>query len=152
MNTWADQKPLKPIDGPFVFKSTMEYSETSITGDVKEITRTFDTSGTATKAFIDIGLTNSVLPASDSICSDGFMSAVRTPTSSYLAVPSVPTLPVPTRDISPPVATSTLALPTATPSSGTDGSTTTVQSIPSPVATSKPRVKPTVQPDPAPTR
>jgi len=42
----ADQKPLKPTDGPFVFKSTMEYSETGITGDVKEITRTFDTSGT----------------------------------------------------------------------------------------------------------
>ncbi len=59
--------------------------------------------------------------------------------------------PVPTRDISPPVATSTLALPTATPSSGTDGSTTTVQSIPTPVATSKPRVKFTVEPDPAPT-
>jgi hypothetical protein len=69
MNAWADQKPLKPTDGPFVFKSTMAYSETGITGDVKEITRTFDTSGTvldlpdtATKAFIDIGLTNSVLP------------------------------------------------------------------------------------------
>ena len=42
MNAWADQKPLKPIDGPFVFKSTMEYSETGITGDVKEITRTFN--------------------------------------------------------------------------------------------------------------
>ena len=126
MNTWADQKPLKPIDGPFVFKSTMEYSETSITGDVKEITRTFDTSGTvldlpdtATKAFIDIGLTNGVLPASD-----GFLSAVRTPPSSDLAVLSVPTLPVPapTRDISPHVATSTLVL---NPSSGTDGSITT---------------------------
>ena len=159
MNAWADQKPMKPTDGPFVFKSTMEYSETGITGDVKEITRTFDTSGTvldlpdtATKAFIDIGLTNGVLPASDSISSDGSMSAVRTPPSSDLAVLSVPTLPVPTRAVSPPVATSTLALPTATPSSGTDGSTTTVQSIPTPVATSKPRVKPTVQPDPAPTR
>ena len=46
MNAWADQKPLKPTDRPFVFKSTMEYSETGITGDVKEITRTFDTSGT----------------------------------------------------------------------------------------------------------
>ena len=45
MNAWADQKPLKPTDGPFVFKSTMEYSETGITCDVKEI-RTFDTSGT----------------------------------------------------------------------------------------------------------
>ena len=50
------------------------------------------------------------------------------------------------------VATSILALPTATSSSGTDGNTTTVQSIPTPVATSKPRVKPPVQPDPAPTR
>ena len=47
MNAWADQKPLKPTDGPIVFKSTMEYSETDITGDIKEITRTFDTSGTA---------------------------------------------------------------------------------------------------------
>ncbi len=37
MNAWAD--------GPFVFKLTMEYSETGITGDVKEITHTFDTSG-----------------------------------------------------------------------------------------------------------
>ena len=46
MNAWADQKPLKPTDGPFVFKSTMKYSDTGITGDVKEITRTFDTSGT----------------------------------------------------------------------------------------------------------
>ena len=97
MNAWADQKPLKPTDGPFVFKSTMEYSE--ITGDVKEITRTFDTSGTvldlpdtATKAVIDIGLTNGVLPASDSIPSDGSMSAVRTPPSSDLAVLPVPTL------------------------------------------------------------
>ena len=79
------------------------------------------------------------------------MSEVRTPPSSDLAVLSVPTLLVPTRDISPPDATSTLALP-ATPSSGTDGSTTTVPSIPTPVATSKPRVKPTVQPDPTPTR
>jgi hypothetical protein len=68
MNAWADQKPLKPIDGP------LEYSETGITGDVKEITRTFDTSGTVLdlldttiKAFIDIGFTNGVLPASDSI-------------------------------------------------------------------------------------
>jgi hypothetical protein len=67
MNAWADQKPLKPTDGSFVFKSSMEYSETGITGDVKEITRTFDTSGTvldlpdtATKAFIDIGFTNDV--------------------------------------------------------------------------------------------
>jgi len=132
MNTWADQKPLKPTDGPFVFKSTMEYSETGITGDVIEITHTFDTSGTvldlpdtATKAFIDIGLTNGVLPASNSIPSDGSMSAVRIPPSSDLVVPSVPTLPVSTRDIPPPVATSTLALPTATSSSGTDGSTTT---------------------------
>jgi hypothetical protein len=148
INAWADQKPLKSTDGPFVFKTTMKYSATGITGDVKEITRTFDASGTvldlpdtATKAFIDIGLTNGVLPASDSI------SAVRTPLSSDLAV-----LPVPTRDISPPVPTSTLALPTVTSSSGTDGSTTTVQSIPTPVATSKPRVKPTVQPDLAPTR
>jgi len=95
------------------------------TGDVKEITRTFDTSGTvfdlpdtATKVFIDIGLTNGVLPASDSIPSDGSMSAVCTPPSSDLAVLSVPTLPVPKRDISPPVATSTLALPIANPSSG----------------------------------
>ena len=55
------------------------------------------------------------------------MSAVRTPPSSDLAVPSVPTLPVPTRDIPPLVAPSTLALPTATSSSGTDGSTTTVR-------------------------
>ena len=100
MNAWTDQKPMKPTDGPFVFKSTMEYSETGITGDVKEITRTFDTSGTvldlpdtATKAFIDIGLTNGVLPASDYISSDGSMSAVRTPPSSDLAIPSVPTLP-----------------------------------------------------------
>jgi len=98
MNAWADQKPLKPTDGPFVFKSTMEYSETGNTGHVKEMTRTFDTSGTVldlpdttTKAFIDIGLTNGVLPASDSISSDGSMSAVRTPPSSDLAVPSVPT-------------------------------------------------------------
>ena len=111
-----------------------------------------DLSDTATKAFIDIGLTNGVLPASDSISSDGSMSAVRTPPSSDLAVPSVPTLPVPTRAISLPVAPSTLAFPTATPRSGTDGSTTTVQSILTPVATSTPRVKPTVQPDPAPTR
>jgi hypothetical protein len=110
MNAWADQQPLKPTDGPFVFKSTMEYSETGITGDVKEITRTFDTSGTvhdlldnAIKAFIDIGLTNGVLPASDFIPSDGSMSAVRTPPSSDLAV-----FPVPPRDISPPVATSKL--------------------------------------------
>ncbi len=87
MNAWADQKPLKPTDGPVVFKSTMEYSETGITGDVKEITCTFDTSGTvldlpdtATKTFIDIGLTNGVLPESDSI-------------SSNLAVPD----PAPTR-------------------------------------------------------
>jgi hypothetical protein len=63
----------------------MDYSETGITGDVKDITRTFDTSGTvldlpdtATKAFIDIGLTNGVLPDSDSISSDGSISAVRT--------------------------------------------------------------------------
>ncbi len=56
-------------------------------------------------------------------------------------------LPVPTRDISPPVASSTLALPTATPSSGSDG---TVHS--NPRCYFKPRVKPTVQPDPAPTR
>ncbi len=69
-----------------------------------------------------------------------------------LAVLSVSTLPVSARDISPPVATSTLALSIANPCNGTDGSTTTVQSIPTPVATSKPRVKPTVQPDPAPTR
>ena len=69
MNAWADQKPMKPTDGPFVFKSTIEYSETGITGDVKGKTRTFDTSGTeldlpdtATKAFIDIGLTNGILP------------------------------------------------------------------------------------------
>jgi hypothetical protein len=64
------------------------------------------------------------------------MSAVRTPPSYDLVVPFVP----------PPAATSTFALPTATSSSGTDGSTTTVQSIPTPVATSKPRVKPTAQP------
>jgi hypothetical protein len=159
MNAWADQKPSKPIDGPFVFKSTMEYSETGITGDVKEITRTFDTSGTvldlpdtAIKAFIDIGLTNGVLPASNSIPSDGSMSAVCTPPFSDLAVLPVSPLPVPTRDISPPVATSTLGLPTATPSSGTDGTTTTEQSSPTPIATSKPRVKPTVQPDSAQTR
>ena len=43
MNAWADQKPMKPTDGPFVFKSTIEYSETGITGDVKGKTRTFDT-------------------------------------------------------------------------------------------------------------
>ena len=69
-----------------------------------------DRPDTATKAFIDIGLTNGVLPASDPILSDGSMSAVRTPPSSDLAVLPVPPLPVPTRDISPPVATSTLAL------------------------------------------
>ncbi len=98
-------------------------------------------------AFIDIGFTNGVQP------NDGSISAVRTPPSSDLAVLSVPTLPVPTGDTSPPVATSTLALlPTATPSSGADGITTTVQSIPTLVATSKPRVKPTVQPDPVSTR
>jgi hypothetical protein len=55
MNAWANQKPLKPTDGSFVFKSTMEYSETGITGDVKDLPHT------ATKAFIDIGLTNGVL-------------------------------------------------------------------------------------------
>jgi hypothetical protein len=84
MNEWADRKPLKPSDGPFVFKPTMEYSETGITGNDKEITRTFDASGTvvdlpdtATRAFIDIGLTSTVLPASDSPTSIGSISTVR---------------------------------------------------------------------------
>jgi len=96
MNALADQKPLKPTDGPFVFKSTMEYSETGSTLKLlaRLIPRVLDLPDTATKAFVDIGLTNGVLPASDSILP-----------SSDLAV-----LPVPTRDISPPVATSTLAL------------------------------------------
>ena len=35
MNAWTDQKPLKPNDGPLVLKSTMKYSKTGITCDVK---------------------------------------------------------------------------------------------------------------------
>jgi len=75
-NEWADRKPLKPGDGPFVFKPTMEYSETGITGNDQEITRAFDASDnvidlpdTAIRAFIDIGLTNAALPSSDSTTS-----------------------------------------------------------------------------------
>jgi len=47
---------------------------------------------TAIKAFINISLTNGALSASDSIPSDGSMSAVYTPPSSDLAVLPVPTL------------------------------------------------------------
>ena len=136
-----------------VFKPTMVYCETGITRDVKEITSTFDVSetvldlqDTATRAFIDIGLTNGALPASDCTPSTGSMSTLRIPLSYDPVVVTAPSLPIPTRDISPPVATSLLATPKATLSAGSDGSTTTVQSIPIPVATSKLRVKTTVQP------
>ena len=161
MNEWADRKPLKPSDGPFVFKPTMEYSETGITGNDKEITRTFDASGTvvdlpdtATRAFIDIGLTSTVLPASDSLTSIGSISTVRTPPPSDPVVVTAPALPVlvPGRDSSPPVATPTLDHSKAISSPGSDGSTTTVRSVPVPATTSKQRHKPAVQPDPTPTR
>ena len=72
--------------------------KTGITGDVTKITCTFDASGivldlpdTVFIALIDIGLTNDILLASDSIPSDGSMSAVHTPPSSDLAVLPVPT-------------------------------------------------------------
>ena len=162
MNEWADRKPIKPGDGPFVFKPTMEYSETGITGNDQEITRAFDASGnvidlpdTATRAFIDIGLTNTALPSSDSTTSVSSISDVRAPLSGdpVVATPSAHVAPSPVKSQS--IASSNLdPLVPSTPASSSvpDGSTTTVQSIPIPVGTSKLRLKPAVQNDPPPTR
>ena len=102
MNEWADRKPLKPSDGLFVFQPTMEYSETGITGNAKELTRTFDASGqvvdlpdTATHAFIDLGLTSAVLPSVDPPPPVSATSSNRTPTVGYPIVVHHSTVPQP---------------------------------------------------------
>ena len=155
MNEWADRKPLKPSDGPFVFKPTMEYSETGITGNAKELLRTFDASGqvvdlpdTATHAFIDLGLTSAVLPSVDPTPPVSSTPSIRTPTvgDPIVVHPSTVLQPVAASTPESPKPTLAVSRPIS------DVSTSTVQSDPDIVPSTSTGTKPARQLDQAPTR